>query len=76
MYASYLLSDLSCHQKNLFTKSHDFLPVHNYRIDIVLSFFVYQSDVSLIQKLHRQKEELFLNIFIKKSLKNDLCLDL
>ena len=59
----------------MFIKTRRFLPDHNYRIDIVFSLFFGESDVSLARKLHRQKKELFLNIFILKSLKNDLCLD-
>ena len=59
----------------MFIKTRRFLPAHNYRIDIVFSLFFGESDVSLARKLHRQIKELFLNIFILKSLKNDLWLD-
>ncbi len=63
-------------KNQMFVKIGAFLPVKNYRINIVISLFLHEDNFSFAWKTHIQIEKFLLNIFMKKGLKHRLYLSL
>ena len=63
-------------QKHFFSKPTYFCLAKIIRPPAVFWLFLHETNVSLARKLHTRVEELFLNIFNKKNLKNNLYLNL